>query len=117
MGYGTLLVFLVVAVLFGIVGMAVNRLLMPHKPNRIKNATYECGNEPEGEAQIRYNVRFYIFALLYVVFAVEAAFLFPWAVVYRQLQGILPVVEVLVFLFILVLALVFAWRKGALKWD
>lgn len=117
MEYGTLLTFLVVGVLFGIVGIAVNRLLMPRKPNPIKNATYECGNPPEGTAQIRYNLRFYIFALLYVVFAVEAAFLFPWAVVFRQLKGLLPLLEVVVFLFVLVLSLVFAWRKGALKWD
>jgi NADH-quinone oxidoreductase subunit A len=117
MGYGTLLVFLVVAVLFGIVGMAVNRLLMPYRPNPVKNATYECGNEPEGDAQIRYNVRFYIFALLYVVFAVESAFLFPWAVVFRELPGLLPLAEVIAFIAILVLALAYAWRKGALKWD
>jgi NADH-quinone oxidoreductase subunit A len=115
--YGTVLAFLAVALLLGFTALGVNRLLMPFRPNPVKNATYECGNEPAGTAQIRYNVRFYVFALLYVVFAVEAAFLFPWAVVYREIQGMLPLVEAVVFLGILVIALAYAWRKGALKWD
>jgi NADH:ubiquinone oxidoreductase subunit 3 (subunit A) len=115
--YGTILAFLAVALLLGATALGVNRLLMPFRPNPVKNATYECGNEPFGNAQIRYNIRFYIFALLYVVFAVEAAFLFPWAVVYRRIEGMLPLVEAVVFLGILVIALAYAWRKGALKWD
>lgn len=117
MEYGTILAFLAVAMLLGVSALGVNRLLMPFRPNRVKNATYECGNEPVGDAQIRYNVRFYIFALLYVVFAVEAAFLFPWAVVFRQIAGMLPLTEAVIFLGILVLALAYAWRKGALTWD
>jgi NADH-quinone oxidoreductase subunit A len=115
--YGTLLMFLAVAVLLGAAVLGLNRLLMPYRPDPIKNATYECGNEPVGDAQIRYNIRFYIFALLYVIFAVEAAFLFPWAVVFREIEGLLPLGEVIVFLFILVLALAYAWKKGALQWD
>ncbi len=109
--------FLAVAVLLGAAVLGLNKLLMPYRPDPIKNATYECGNEPVGDAQIRYNIRFYIFALLYVIFAVEAAFLFPWAVVFRQIEGLLPLGEVMVFLFILVLALAYAWKKGALQWD
>ncbi len=109
--------FLAVAVLLGAAVLGLNKLLMPYRPDPIKNATYECGNEPVGDAQIRYNIRFYIFALLYVIFAVEAAFLFPWAVVFRQIEGLLPLGEVIVFLFILVLALAYAWKKGALQWD
>ncbi len=117
MEYGTILVFLAVALLLGFTVLGLNRLLMPYRPNAVKNSTYECGNEPVGDAQIRYNVRFYIFALLYVVFAVEAAFLFPWAVVFREIEGLLPLGEVAVFIGILVIALAYAWRKGALKWD
>jgi NADH-quinone oxidoreductase subunit A len=117
MEYGTVLMFLGTALLLGGSALGVSRLLMPYHPNSIKNATYECGNEPVGDAQIRYNVRFYIFALLYVVFAVEAAFLFPWAVVFREIQGLLPLAEVIVFIGILILALAYAWRKGALQWD
>jgi len=115
--YSTILVFLGIALLLGVSALGINKLVMPYHPNHVKNAIYECGNEPTGDAQIRYNVRFYIFALLYVVFAVEAAFLFPWAVVFREIPGFLPLGEVLVFIGILILALVYAWRKGALQWD
>ncbi len=117
MEYVTVLVFLAVALLIGASALGVNRLLMPFRPNPTKNGTYECGNEPVGDAQIRYNIRFYVFALLYVVFAVESAFLFPWAVVFRRIAGLLPLAEVVVFLFILVIALAYAWKKGALQWD
>lgn len=117
MEYTTILFFLAAALLLVGASLGVNRLLSPSHPNPVKNSTYECGMEPYGDAQMRYNVRFYIFALLYVVFAVEAAFLFPWAVVFRSLSGLLPLGEAAVFLGILVLALAFAWRKGALKWD
>ncbi len=117
MEYGTVLMFIAMSLVLGASVLGVNRLLRPHHPNPVKNATYECGNEPFGSAQIRYNIRFYIFALLYVVFAVEAAFLFPWAVVFREIQGLLPLGEVVVFIGILILALAYAWRKGALQWD
>ena len=117
MEYSTLLTFLLVAVSFGMLGFGVNRLLMPYRPNPVKNATYECGIESTGTAHVRYNVSFFMFALLYVVFAVEAAFLFPWAVVFRQISGFRPLVEALLFVFVLVLALAYAWKKGALKWD
>ncbi len=117
MEYATILTFLVIAVLIGGAILGLSRLLMPYRPNPVKNAIYECGNEPFGDAQVRYNVRFYIFALLYVVFAVEAAFLFPWAVVFREIAGLLPLAEVVAFIGILILALAYAWRKGALQWD
>jgi NADH-quinone oxidoreductase subunit A len=117
MEYATILLFLAMALVIGGTGLGVSRLLQPSHPNPVKNASYECGNEPTGDAQIRYNVRFYIFALLYVVFAVEAAFLFPWAVVFRGIAGFLPLGEALVFIGILALALAYAWRKGALQWD
>jgi len=117
MEYSTILMFLAVALLLGVTVLGLNRLLMPYHPSPVKNATYECGNEPVGDAQVRYNVRFYIFALLYVIFAVESAFLFPWAVVFRQIEGLLPLGEVAIFIGILVLALAYAWRKGALIWD
>jgi NADH-quinone oxidoreductase subunit A len=117
MEYGMMLMFLVVAILFVGAALLANRLIMPFRPNKIKNETYECGIRPFGDASIRYNIRFYIFALMYVVFAVESAFLFPWAMVYRLVSGYMPLVEALVFLFILTLALAYAWNKGALKWD
>lgn len=116
MEYGMLLMFLFVAFIFVGGGIIVNRLLMKDNPTEEKYMTYECGLDPVGNAMIRYSVRFYVFALMYVVFAVEAAFLIPWAVVYKKMTGIMPLVEVLIFLFILVLGLAFAWKKGELEW-
>ncbi len=117
MEYGMLLAFLVFALIFVVGGVAANWLLMPHKPNATKNSTYECGVEPISDANIRYNIRFYVYALMYVVFAVEAVFLFPWAVVFKEIPGLMPLFEAVLFILILVLALAYAWKKGALKWD
>jgi NADH:ubiquinone oxidoreductase subunit 3 (subunit A) len=117
LAYGTFLVFLGFAVVMVIGGVVVNYLLMPYHPGAEKRTTYECGLDPIGEAQVRYSLRFYVFALMYVVFAVEAAFLLPWAVVYRTMSGFMPLTEALIFIFILVLGLAFAWEKGELKWD
>ncbi len=116
MEYGVLLTFLVVAIIFTAAGIIVNYLLMPQKPNKEKNTIYECGLEPEGDARIRYNLRFYIFALMYVIFAVEAVFLIPWAIIYKKISGWFPLIEGLIFIFILILGLLYAWKKGDLKW-
>jgi NADH-quinone oxidoreductase subunit A len=117
MEYGMLLMFIAIAIVIVAGGIAVNWLLMPYKPTKEKQMTYECGMDPVGDAHVRYNMRFYVFALLYVIFAVEAAFLLPWAVVFRKISGLVPLVEVLIFIFILVLGLAYAWKKGELKWD
>ncbi len=117
MEYGMLLMFLVFAVVFVAAAFIVNAILMPHHPTYAKNSTYECGVDPIGEAHVRYNLRFYVFALMYVVFAVESVFLIPWAVVYRSLSGLMPLIEILIFLFIIILGLAYAWKKGELKWD
>lgn len=91
------------------------KIIRPSAPGKVKLDTYECGEQPIGTAEIQYNVRFYIYALLFVVFDVEAIFLFPWALVYRSL-GLFAFVEMLVFIAILVFGLFYAWRKGVLKW-
>ncbi|PYQ17146.1 MAG: hypothetical protein DMF79_17835 [Acidobacteria bacterium] len=80
-----------------------------------KLTTYECGENPQGSAWIQFNIRFYVFALIFIVFDVEAVFLLPWAVVFKQL-GFLAFAEGLVFVGILVVALVYVWRKGDLEW-
>jgi len=116
--YGMLLMFLGFAVFFVAAALFANWLVMPHNPTEEKNKIYECGVDPEGGAHVRYNIRFYVFALMYVIFAVEAAFLIPWAVVYKKLavMGWFPLVEAVIFIFILVLGLAYAWKKGELKW-
>ncbi len=89
--------------------------LRPQRPARVKGDIYECGERTIGTAWVQYNVRFYLVALAFVVFDVEAAFLFPWAVAAKRL-GLYAFVEMMVFIGILLVGLAYAWRKGALRW-
>jgi NADH-quinone oxidoreductase subunit A len=91
------------------------KVLRPARSSEEKAMTYECGENPVGNAWVQFNIRFYVFALIFVVFDVEAVFLLPWAVVFRDL-GTLAYVEGLVFIGILVVALAYVWRKGDLAW-
>jgi NADH-quinone oxidoreductase subunit A len=91
------------------------RLIRPHHPNPDKLESYECGELPVGGAWVQYNVRYYLYALIFVIFDVEVVFLFPWAVVYRSL-GFFAFIEMMIFLAILIFGLVYVWKKGALKW-
>lgn len=90
-------------------------LLAPKKPNRIKNSTYECGVETVGDTWVQFRVQYYIYALIFVIFDIEAVFLFPWAVAYQQLE-LYMVLEGVLFILILAGGLLYAWRKGALEW-
>jgi len=108
-------VFVAVAVGFLVVNLLVWKVIRPSRYSEEKLTTYECGENPTGSAWIQFNIRFYVFALIFIVFDVEAVFLLPWAVVFRQL-GPLAFVEGLVFIGILVVALAYVWRKGDLEW-
>jgi NADH:ubiquinone oxidoreductase subunit 3 (subunit A) len=108
-------VFVAVAVGFLVVNLLVWKVIRPSRYSEEKLTTYECGENPTGSAWIQFNIRFYVFALIFIVFDVEAVFLLPWAVVFRQL-GPLAFVEGLVFIAILVVALAYVWRKGDLEW-
>lgn len=114
---GFLLVFAVVFPLIPIVASVMLGVfrLRPKAPDPIKESVYECGMVPYGDAQVRYNVRYYVFGLLFVIFDVEAVFLYPWAVAYRQL-GLYAFFEALLFLGILVVGYLYAWRKRAMEW-
>ena len=105
-----------VAVLLVAGGLIFSRILAPHNPGKTKNETYECGEKTIGSAWFQFNVGYYIFGLIFLVFDVEAAFLYPWAVVLRS-AGIRGLVEIAIFILVLVLGLVYAWRKGALEWN
>lgn len=113
--YAPVLIFLVVAALFPVATLVIASLLRPSHHSAVKGEAYECGVPPSGEARARYPVRFYILAVLFVVFDVETIFLFPWAVKYRVL-GTFGFVEMLVFLGILLVGYGYAWKKGALEW-
>ncbi len=89
--------------------------IRPARFSEEKLTTYECGENPSGPAWIQFNIRFYVFALIFIIFDVEAVFLLPWAVVFREL-GLLAYLEGLVFIGVLVVALAYVWRKGDLEW-
>lgn len=95
--------------------VGISWLLAPKSEGAEKRTTYESGIEPMGEAWVQFSVRYYMYALVFVVFDVETIFLYPWAVVFDQV-GALALLEVCLFLFILLIGLVYAWRKGALEW-
>jgi len=113
--YAAVLAFLVVAIAFLVVNLLVWKVIRPSRFSEEKLTTYECGENPVGSAWIQFNIRFYVFALIFIIFDVEAVFLLPWAVVFREL-GVLAWLEGLVFIGILVVALAYVWRKGDLEW-
>lgn len=115
MNYFFVLLFLALAVGFVVGGLGVARLLAPRSPGGIKTTPYECGLQPIGPSWIQFNVGYYLIGLLFLVFDVEAAFLYPWAVAFRDV-GLVGFIEVGVFLVILILGLAYAWKKGALEW-
>lgn len=109
-------VFFLITLGFGLFALTLNRLIAPPRPNVRKYVTYESGVLPIGEAQQRFNIRFYVVAMLFVLFDIEAVFLYPWAVVLDRI-GLYALIEMILFIFLLVLAYVYAIRKGALDWD
>ena len=113
--HAAILAFLVVAVGFLAVNLLLWKVLRPSRFSEEKLTTYERGENPVGSAWIQFNIRFYVFALIFIIFDVEAVFLLPWAVVFKEL-GMLAFVEGLVFIAILVVALAYVWRKGDLEW-
>jgi NADH-quinone oxidoreductase subunit A len=114
-GYIPIFIFLVIAILFPVVLIVAAKLVRPSAPSSIKLEAYECGIKAASDSRGRYTVRFYIIAILFVIFDVETIFLFPWAVRYRTL-GWFGVGEVTVFLAILIVGYIWAYKKGALEW-
>lgn len=113
-------IFFILGIALPIVALMVGSWLRPHRPTKAKQITYESGVDPTGDSWVQFHVRYYLFALLFVIFDVEAVFLYPWAVVYDTLRanlGLFALYEMLVFLFFLVVGLVYAWRKGVLEWK
>lgn len=114
--YWPIALFFVIVIGFALVSLGLSRLLAPSRPNPIKAETYESGVEPIGEAQQRFDIRYYTIAMLFVLFDIEAIFLYPWAVVYDRI-GIYGFVEMILFIALLLVAYAYAWRKGALDWS
>lgn len=122
--YGYVLVFLFAGIFFILLAFVTSWILSPNGLLGLKNKfkkevledTYECGVETYGTAWVRFNVSFYLYALLFVIFDIETVFLYPWAVSFKQL-GAAGFAEMIVFIAILLVGLAYAWKKGALKWD
>jgi len=114
--YLFVVVFLAVAVAFPLLPLIIARIVAPRKPAQTKQDTYECGLASKGDAWVQFRVGYYIYALIYVIFAVETVFLYPWAVAFAGLSfG--AFIAMMVFVFLLVEGLVYAWAKGALDWK
>lgn len=109
------MVFLALGVLLPVVALGIGRFLRPNKPTAAKQTTYESGIDPFHDSRVQFNVRYYIFALLFVIFDVETVFLYPWAVAYEKL-GIFALIEMLIFVVLLLIGLIYAWKKKVLKW-
>jgi NADH-quinone oxidoreductase subunit A len=114
--FGKILIFLILGVVFVAGGLIMSWILRPHRPYPEKLTPYECGEEPVGNAWVRINVRFYVIALIFLIFDVEVVFLFPWALVYREM-GIVAFLEMATFLLILSVGYAYVWVKGDLEWD
>ena len=114
--YSRVLLFLIVGAVFVAGGLITAWILRPRRPYAGKLTCYECGEEPMGDSRIKFNVRFYVVALIFLIFDVEIVFLFPWALVYKDL-GMFAFVEMMVFLGILLVGFAYVWAKGDLEWD
>jgi len=108
-------IFFLIALAVPAIGLALAWAIRPKKPNPAKASTYECGMETIGDTWVQFKAQYYLYALVFVVFDVEAAFIFPWAVAYHKL-GVYALVEMVIFVAILLGGLLYAWRKGALEW-
>ena len=114
--FGKVLIFIIIGGLFVAAGMLASWILRPRRPYPGKTAPYECGEDPVGDAWVKFNVRFYVIALIFLIFDVEVVFLFPWALVYRGF-GLFGFLEMAVFLGILIVGFIYVWVKGDLDWD
>ncbi len=123
--FGNILLFIIAGITLLAIIFGITKLIRPHKPNAEKLSTYESGEEPEGNANVQFNIRYYIVALVFILFEVELVFLFPWATVFGSKQlnnlsnglwGWVSLIEMLIFVGLLVLGLAYAWVKGLLDW-
>jgi NADH-quinone oxidoreductase subunit A len=114
--YLPILIFLIVGILVGIIPIILGFVLGPHKPDDEKLSPYECGFEAFEDSRMKFDVRYYLVAILFIIFDLEIAFLFPWAVVLDQI-GLFGFTAMTVFLGILVIGFIYEWKKGALEWE
>jgi NADH-quinone oxidoreductase subunit A len=114
--YLPIVLLLVLGVVFAVASLAVSAALRPRRPTPAKLAPYECGIVPERTPDERFPVKFYVIAMLFIVFDIETIFLFPWAVTFRQL-GLFGLIEMVVFIGLVLVAYVYVWQRGGLEWE
>ncbi|HLD17286.1 MAG TPA: NADH-quinone oxidoreductase subunit A [Coxiellaceae bacterium] len=114
--YFAVLVFLGIALGMGCAVIAIGRILGPHRPDKAKNSPYECGFDAFDDARMPFDVRYYLVAILFIIFDLETAFLFPWAVALRKV-GWMGFWAMMIFLAILIVGFVYEWKRGALEWE
>jgi len=114
--YLPILIFIVIGLFVGVAAMGIGFVLSPSKPNAEKDSPYECGFEAFGDARMKFDVRFYLVAILFIIFDLEIAFFFPWAVVLDKI-GLVGFWAMMIFLGILVVGFIYEWKKGALEWE
>ena len=116
LNYIPIAIFIIIGTAFGLVSLLVGIFVRPHRPYRAKLLPYESGSPLFMDARIQFPMRYYIIAMLFVIFDIEIVFMFPWAVVFHKL-GLLGLIEMVVFIAILVVGFWYVWKKGALEWD
>ena len=114
--YFPIVMFIAIAMGFGVVTLLLSYVVQPKYPEAEKLSAYECGSEPFSDARMPFPVRYYIFAMLFVIFDIEVIFLYPWAVVFDKI-GLVGLLEMIIFIGLFVVAYAYAWMKGALEWD
>lgn len=115
-GYLPILIFIAIAIALSIVMLTLGHMLSPSRPDEDKLSPYECGFEAFEDSRMKFDVRYYLVAILFIIFDLEIAFLFPWAVVLQDI-GMIGFLAMMVFLGILVVGFIYEWKKGALEWD
>ena len=114
--YFPILIFLILGIFFGLMPLVMGMMLAPNKPDSAKLSPYECGFEAFEDSRMKFDVRFYLVAILFIIFDLEIAFLFPWAVVLDEI-GMFGFIAMVIFLGILVIGFIYEWKKGALEWE
>ena len=114
--YFPILVFILVGLAVGLGPILLGKIVAPNRPDQAKNSPYECGFEAFEDARMKFDVRYYLVAILFILFDLEIAFLFPWAVVLKEI-GLFGFLAMLVFLGVLVVGFIYEWMKGALEWE
>lgn len=113
--FGKILIFIIFAAIFVIITLFVAKIISPNRPTHEKLKIYECGENPKGSPWIKFNIRFYVVALIFLIFDVEVVLLFPWALIYKD-YGIYGFLSGIIFLLLLILGMAYEWRKGDLEW-